>query len=346
MDGTLPELDLLGLACESSWLSHGDFAPACARHRDRRAGAARPSVAPVYVRHEIVHNRHVVDSLKAKGARFVEELSEVPAGAVTIFSAHGVARAVEEEAERRGLQRDRRHLPAGHQGAQPGQALCARGPRTHPDRPRRPSRGRRHQGPHSARRCIWCRPKTTSTSCDPARHAGRLCHPDDAERRRYPRRSSRRSRRKFSDVVGPDTRDICYATQNRQSAVRELCKLVDVLLVVGAEQLIQFQPAARDRRRQRHSELSDRGRQRVASRNGCAAPRWSASPPGPRRPRTLVENVIDALAALGPVEIRPWPAASRISSSSCRRLTDRTPKLQPSRSWLPASIAGQQIVGI
>ncbi len=58
---------------------------------------------PVYVRHEIVHNRHVVDSLKAKGALFVEELSEVPSGAVTIFSAHGVARAVEEEAERRGL---------------------------------------------------------------------------------------------------------------------------------------------------------------------------------------------------------------------------------------------------
>jgi len=59
--------------------------------------------APVYVRHEIVHNRHVVDSLRDKGARFVEELSEVPTGAVTIFSAHGVARHVEQEAERRGL---------------------------------------------------------------------------------------------------------------------------------------------------------------------------------------------------------------------------------------------------
>src|SRR6476661_8951915 len=59
--------------------------------------------APVYVRHEIVHNRHVVESLKAKGARFVEELDEVPAGAVTIFSAHGVARAVETDAQERGL---------------------------------------------------------------------------------------------------------------------------------------------------------------------------------------------------------------------------------------------------
>ena len=58
---------------------------------------------PVYVRHEIVHNRHVVESLKAKGARFVEDLSEVPSGAVTIFSAHGVSRAVEDDAEARGL---------------------------------------------------------------------------------------------------------------------------------------------------------------------------------------------------------------------------------------------------
>jgi len=58
---------------------------------------------PVYVRHEIVHNWHVVESLKAKGARFIEDLSEVPSGAVTIFSAHGVSRAVEDDAEARGL---------------------------------------------------------------------------------------------------------------------------------------------------------------------------------------------------------------------------------------------------
>ena len=58
---------------------------------------------PVYVRHEIVHNRYVVESLKAKGARFIEDLSEVPAGAITIFSAHGVSRAVEDDAQIRGL---------------------------------------------------------------------------------------------------------------------------------------------------------------------------------------------------------------------------------------------------
>src|SRR5215831_4373677 len=59
--------------------------------------------APVYVRHEIVHNRHVVESLKAKGAQFVEDLAEVPTGALTIFSAHGVSRAVENDAHARGL---------------------------------------------------------------------------------------------------------------------------------------------------------------------------------------------------------------------------------------------------
>ena len=70
---------------------------------------------PVYVRHEIVHNKYVVESLKNKGAIFVEDLTEVPPLAVTVFSAHGVARSVEEEAAARNLG-TQRHLPAGHQG--------------------------------------------------------------------------------------------------------------------------------------------------------------------------------------------------------------------------------------
>ena len=71
---------------------------------------------PIYVRHEIVHNRHVVDSLKAKGARFVEDLSEVPDGAVAVFSAHGVSRAVVDEARSRRAADPRRRVPARHQG--------------------------------------------------------------------------------------------------------------------------------------------------------------------------------------------------------------------------------------
>ena len=78
----------------------------CGRHAgDRycRAGAWRSTAQPVYVRHEIVHNRHVVETLKAKGAQFVDELSEVPEGAVTVFSAHGVPKVVVQEAQDRGL---------------------------------------------------------------------------------------------------------------------------------------------------------------------------------------------------------------------------------------------------
>jgi 4-hydroxy-3-methylbut-2-enyl diphosphate reductase len=93
---------------------------------------------PVYVRHEIVHNRHVVESLRAKGARFVEDLSSVPSGAVTIFSAHGVARAVEDEAKERRLN--------------VLDATCPLVSKVH------------NQGRHYVRRrCTWCRARRTST---------------------------------------------------------------------------------------------------------------------------------------------------------------------------------------
>ena len=82
--------------------------------------------APIYVRHEVVHNRYVVDELRAQGAVFVEELDEVPDGATVIFSAHGVSQAVRGEAGTRGLQRVRRDVPAGDQGAHGSRAARAR----------------------------------------------------------------------------------------------------------------------------------------------------------------------------------------------------------------------------
>ena len=89
---------------------------------------------------EIVHNKHVVDTLWNKGARFVEELDEVPEGAVTVFSAHGVPLSVVNTARERGLPGSGRHLPAGlQQGAQPGQALCRAWPHAHSHRSCRPS---------------------------------------------------------------------------------------------------------------------------------------------------------------------------------------------------------------
>ena len=101
---------------------------------------------PVYVRHEIVHNKHVVESLKAKGARFVEDLSEVPADAVTIFSAHGVAKSVEEEAAARKLPVLNATCPLVTKVHNQGKRYVGPGPHADPDRPCRPSRSRRHDG--------------------------------------------------------------------------------------------------------------------------------------------------------------------------------------------------------
>ena len=102
---------------------------------------------PVYVRHEIVHNKHVVESLKAKGAHFVEDLSEVPPNAVTIFSAHGVAKSVEEEAAQRELPVLNATCPLVTKVHNQGKRYVGAGPPAHPDRPCRPSRSRRHDGP-------------------------------------------------------------------------------------------------------------------------------------------------------------------------------------------------------
>jgi len=98
--------------------------------------------APVYVRHEIVHNRHVVEKLERMGAVFVETLDEIPDGAVTIFSAHGVAQSIIDEAKSRGLPVLDATLPSGLEGPHPGQAVRGARSPSDPDRPCRPSRGR------------------------------------------------------------------------------------------------------------------------------------------------------------------------------------------------------------
>ena len=119
----------------------------------------------------------------------------------------------------------RRHLPAGLQGPHPGQALCRAGPDADPDRPCRPSRGRRHHGPgRRARASGLARSRTSRGSTSPRRYAGRLRHPDDAQRRRHARRDRRAAGALQRHRRAPTSSDICYATQNRQTAVRELCR--------------------------------------------------------------------------------------------------------------------------
>src|SRR4051794_10570754 len=175
---------------------------------------------PVYVRHEIVHNKHVVESLKAKGARFVEDLSEVPPDAVTIFSAHGVAKSVEEAAAARNLPVLNATCPLvtkvhnqGKRYVGQGRQLILIGHAGHPE-----VEGTMGQIPSPvilvqseadvealalpADTPVVYGTQTTLSVDDPQGVIGAL-------------------QRKFSTLGGPEPRDICYATQNRQSAVRE-----------------------------------------------------------------------------------------------------------------------------
>ena len=260
---------------------------------------------PVYVRHEIVHNKHVVDSLKAKGARFVENLSEVPADAVTIFSAHGVARRVEDEAAARGLPVLNATCPLvtkvhnqGKRYVAQGRVLILVGHAGHPE-----VEGTMGQisGPvvlvqkEADVAALTIPPDTpvayvtqTTLSVDDTRGIIAALQ------------------RRFSDIVGPETRDICYATQNRQSAVRELAALVDVILVVGAK----------------NSSNSNRLRE-IGAEAGVPSyliadgselvPDWVERvdtvgiTAGASAPEVLVEDVINALRRFAPVEVSTLP---------------------------------------
>ena len=188
---------------------------------------------PVYVRHEIVHNKYVVESLKAKGAVFVEDLHEVPANAVTVFSAHGVARRVEEEAAARGLPVLNATCPLvtkvhnqGKRYVSKGRALILIGHEGHPE-----VVGTMGQidGPVTLVQNVDEVAALNLPSDTPLAYITQTTLSVDDTRDIIAALEA-----KFSDIQGPDTRDICYATQNRQSAVRDLSKVVDVILVVGA----------------------------------------------------------------------------------------------------------------
>jgi len=188
---------------------------------------------PVYVRHEIVHNKRVVETLRTKGAVFVEELEDIPDGAVTVFSAHGVAEDVESEAGRRDLPVIDATCPLvskvhkeGQNHANKSREVILIGHEGHPEV--EGTRGRISGGVHLV---STAEDVPNVRVADPDRVAyvtqTTLSADDtrdiiDALKKRFPR------------IVGDDVKDICYATQNRQQAVRDLAHQVDVLLVVGA----------------------------------------------------------------------------------------------------------------
>ena len=189
---------------------------------------------PIYVRHEIVHNKHVVNSLRNMGAIFVEEIDDIPPGAHAIFSAHGVASSVVEAAADRGLEIL--------------DATCPLVSKVHKEGQNHDSKGRQviligHAG----------HPEVEGTQGQIRGGVLLVTKPDDVdglqvkdpEKLAYVTQTTlsvdetrdviTALRKRFPKIIGPDLKDICYATQNRQDAVRELAPKVELLLVVGAK---------------------------------------------------------------------------------------------------------------
>ncbi len=257
---------------------------------------------PVYVRHEIVHNKRVVEELRAKGAVFVEELDEIPDDAVTIFSAHGVSQNVEDEAGRRGLSVIDATCPLVgkvHHEAQrfalQGRQVILIGHRGHPEV--EGTSGRVEGGV-----------LLVSSVGDVEQLSVR-----DPEKLAYVTQTTlsvddtrdviEALRARFPNISGPDLRDICYATQNRQTAARTLADQVDVMLVVGAQ----------------NSSNSNRLRE-IGEEHSVASyliddstaidPAWLVSAgtvgvtAGASAPEQLVQEVVDRLHEMGSVDVR------------------------------------------
>ena len=257
--------------------------------------------APVYVRHEIVHNKHVVDTLRAKGAVFVDELDEVPDGAVTVFSAHGVARSVEETARARALPVLDATCPLvtkvhnqGRRYVANGRALILIGHAGHPEV--EGTVGQIGAPVHLVGTADEVALLPLPTDAPVAYITQTTLSVDDT------RAIIAAIKARFADVAGPDTNDICYATQNRQTAVRELCRHADVLLVVGATN-------SSNSNRLREIGVEEGLRSYLIPDGSALDPAWFDGArvvgltAGASAPEELVQSVIEALRRIAPVEV-------------------------------------------
>ncbi len=260
---------------------------------------------PVYVRHEIVHNKWVVDTLKARGAVFVEELSEVPAGGITVFSAHGVAKKVEAEAKERDL-----HVL---------NATCPLVTKVHSQGRHYVRQGRRvvligHVGHPEVEGTLGQIPEPVDVVQSEADVAA-LALPSDTPIAYVTQTTLSVDdtrgiidalKQRFADVVGPGTRDICYATQNRQSALRELSRRVGVILVVGA------QNSSNSNRLREIGEEAGTPSYLIANGDEIR-PKWVAGAQavgiaaGAWAPEVMVSDVINALARIASLEVSTLP---------------------------------------
>ena len=189
---------------------------------------------PIYVRHEIVHNPRVVENLKAKGVRFVEQIDQVPKGAIAVFSAHGVSKKVEEDASLRELRSLDATCPLVSKVHKEGRRYSAKGYDIiligHENHPEVEGTVGQIPGP------VLLVSDVEGVEALEVRDPGKVAYitqttlsVDDT------REVISALRRRFPKIVGPDVKDICYATQNRQAAVRALAGQVDLMLVVGAQ---------------------------------------------------------------------------------------------------------------
>ncbi|HTY02822.1 MAG TPA: 4-hydroxy-3-methylbut-2-enyl diphosphate reductase [Rhodocyclaceae bacterium] len=253
--------------------------------------------APIYVRHEVVHNKYVVDNLRAKGALFVDELDQVPDGATVIFSAHGVSKAVQAEAAQRNLRVfdatcplvTKVHLEVARQRAQ-GREVVMIGHRGHPEV--EGTMGQSQDGMHLVEKAADVATLQVKNPDAVAYVTQTTLSVDDAAA------TIAALRARFPAIIGPKKDDICYATQNRQDAVRKLAENCEVVIVVGSP----------------NSSNSNRLRE-VAAGKGCAAylidgaaeirSEWLVGKDcvgvtaGASAPEILVEQVIARLRELG-----------------------------------------------
>jgi 4-hydroxy-3-methylbut-2-enyl diphosphate reductase len=263
--------------------------------------------APIYVRHEVVHNRYVVDELKHRGAIFVEELDEVPDGATVIFSAHGVSQAVRNEAARRGLKVfdatcplvTKVHLEVARQ-CRAGRDMVLVGHAGHPEVEGTMGQWSSEAGTGGIHLVEDLEDVATLEVGQPdnlAYTTQTTLSVDDT------RGIIEALKVKFPGIQGPRNDDICYATQNRQDAVRQLTSDCDLVLVVGSP----------------NSSNSNRLRE-LAEREGVEAhlidgaieidPRWVVGrrhigvTAGASAPDVLVQGVIDRLRELGAHAVR------------------------------------------
>src|SRR4030095_14807240 len=189
--------------------------------------------APIYVRHEVVHNKFVADDLRAKGAGFVDELDEVPAGGTVVFSAHGVAKAVRAEADARGLTVfdatcplvTKVHVEVARM-REHGREIVMIGHRGHPEV--EGTMGQCSGGIHLVESVADVATLIVVDAANLAYVTQTTLSVDDAAQ------VIAALKQRFPGIVGPKKDDICYATQNRQDAVKFMAPQVDVVIVVGS----------------------------------------------------------------------------------------------------------------